>query len=955
MSLSLRLLGSPQIVIDGQTVTFESRKAVALLAYLVVQAQPCGRAALAAMFWPESDQRRARGALRYTLSLLRRELDADWIDAGQQVVALRLNADCDVDVERFRALTQKWADLDFQVAAEADMEACREQLTTAVALYRADFLSGLDLRDCPEFDEWVFFQAEALRQRLARSLELLVEIHAGQGEWAAAIDHARRWLQLDPYHEAAHRALMRSYAGDGQWAAALRQYATCTAVLEDELGVEPMPETRALYDEIRRSRHGGPGAEAAAAPARPDASGNVDGSAFADSALFARSRQILLDKVAHFWVDGVLEQAAPRDGLLQLTLRPYHEAIDHPWDAVMDTAVVGPPVPADAGCMEYYDSSDGALLIVGAAGSGKTLLLIQLARALLERARQDRLQPIPVILNLSTWAEQQGSLEEWVVQELASKYQIPRRLGAQWLDTGQLVLLLDGLDELPAARIGRCILTINTFRARHGLNRMVVCSRRQAYERAALRLRLNGALLIEPLTRAQMATFLENSRAHATLRSALAANSALHELARSPLTLSIITAAYAAEPGEAAARSAGIATVSSQSPAGIHQQLFDGYVRHMLHRRGPHSHYGREQTVAWLGWLAERMQAHNQTIFLMESVQPSWLPDARWRWSYMLFSRMVGGFVLGLIAWMFLIIGKNNIPGLQVNMVNWFAETLHLPAFADGIVVILLLNMSLGLLIGLLDGYLFLRRGDTAVVDRRTGWRHAGIVGLSAFAVATAFTALFDPLPFALFLGLLQGTGFILAFGYLDRGQSFRTEVRTVEALGWSWTGALKGLGVGVLFGALSGLLMWLLYGDPLGQQFFVGSLTLFTLTGGLRHGRLQATARPNEGIWLSARNGLIAAVVIGSAMTATFWLHGRSWPGWYEGVLFGLIAGLIYGGSDVLRHVTIRAMLARSGRAPWKMTRFLDFATSRILLRRVGGGYIFRHRLLQDYFAERD
>ena len=77
---------------------------------------------------------------------------------------------------------------------------------------------------------------------------------------------------------------------------------------------------------------------------------------------------------------------------------------------------------------EIYDHSGGELLILGEAGSGKTTLLLELARNLLDRAERDETAPIPVILPLSSWTEKQLPLEEWFIEELNAKYQVPRLL-----------------------------------------------------------------------------------------------------------------------------------------------------------------------------------------------------------------------------------------------------------------------------------------------------------------------------------------------------------------------------------------------------------------------------------------------------------------------------------------------------------------------------------------------
>ncbi len=130
---------------------------------------------------------------------------------------------------------------------------CLKRLEEAVELYSDDFMAGFTLRDSPAFDEWQFFQREALRGELARALERLAAWHQTQGEHERAIACARRWLELDPLTEAAHRSLMALYAASGQRNAALRQYAECERLLKEELGVPPEEETRALAQTLRVS------------------------------------------------------------------------------------------------------------------------------------------------------------------------------------------------------------------------------------------------------------------------------------------------------------------------------------------------------------------------------------------------------------------------------------------------------------------------------------------------------------------------------------------------------------------------------------------------------------------------------------------------------------------------------------------------------------------------------
>jgi DNA-binding SARP family transcriptional activator len=244
--LRLRLLGGARVERGDAPVALDTRKAVALLAFLAVTGDAYGRDRLAAMFWPDSDPERSRGALRRTLSALRTSGAGPWIDTDGHRVALK-PARLRVDVSEFRRL----------------LEASR--LAEAADLYRGEFLAGFSLRDSAEFDEWQTEQAEALRRDLAAALARLARHRAEDGDTRAAIGYAQRWLSLDPLHEPAHRELMRLYAAAGDRAAALRQYAECVRRLDGELGVTPLPDTARLAAEIRDGAVGAPNPRTAAA------------------------------------------------------------------------------------------------------------------------------------------------------------------------------------------------------------------------------------------------------------------------------------------------------------------------------------------------------------------------------------------------------------------------------------------------------------------------------------------------------------------------------------------------------------------------------------------------------------------------------------------------------------------------------------------------------------------
>ena len=249
----IALLGPPRVRRDGEPVTFDTRKATALLAHLALADRPRSREALCELLWPDQDPEHARGALRRTLSTLRKSVGEEWIDTAGDSVALLGTDGLEVDVRRFRALA----------AGDAD------DLADAVEVFRGELLEGFYVRDSPGFDAWYAHEADTLQRELGAALARLVRALTERGEYGRAIHEARRWLALDPLHEPAHRELIRLYALDGDRAAALAQYRDCVRTLSQELGVPPVDETAALFEQVSEGTLVAPTPAPAPAPAAP--------------------------------------------------------------------------------------------------------------------------------------------------------------------------------------------------------------------------------------------------------------------------------------------------------------------------------------------------------------------------------------------------------------------------------------------------------------------------------------------------------------------------------------------------------------------------------------------------------------------------------------------------------------------------------------------------------------
>src|SRR5204862_1946858 len=115
--------------------------------------------------------------------------------------------------------------------------------------YRGPLLDGFRLAEKP-FEEWLESERARLHELALDALRVSMDRHVEAGRIEPATQAALRLIALDPLQEDVHRALMRLYARQGRRAVALRQYQTCVAILQKELGVEPEPETKRLYLEI---------------------------------------------------------------------------------------------------------------------------------------------------------------------------------------------------------------------------------------------------------------------------------------------------------------------------------------------------------------------------------------------------------------------------------------------------------------------------------------------------------------------------------------------------------------------------------------------------------------------------------------------------------------------------------------------------------------------------------
>jgi DNA-binding SARP family transcriptional activator len=207
------------------------------------------REELMGAIWPGDARGQSDSALDAILSKLRSMLKSAGMQppsAGVEVtsgtIALQLPGDAWIDLEAAaNALDEAEGAL-----RRGDATSAWSLANVAVVISRRPFLPDVEA-------PWIESQRAALRTLQMRALQCLVSVSATNHEPLLAIQHANEMVELDPFKETAYQMLMKMHAAAGDRAAALRVFARCRELLRDELGVNPSPQTEAVYLEILRA------------------------------------------------------------------------------------------------------------------------------------------------------------------------------------------------------------------------------------------------------------------------------------------------------------------------------------------------------------------------------------------------------------------------------------------------------------------------------------------------------------------------------------------------------------------------------------------------------------------------------------------------------------------------------------------------------------------------------
>lgn len=652
-----------------------------------------------------------------------------------------------------------------------------------------------------------------------------------------------------------------------------------------------------------------------------------------------RNRFAMLQNVRKFWIEGVLNNSVQDALLLNLRKSDASSQIENPWETVVRTPnSKDETLSPDASILNIFERMNGKLLILGEPGGGKTTSLLELARELLNQVDTDDAHPLPIIFNLSSWADKQAPLENWLAGELSNKYQVPNKVATAWVKGDELLLLLDGLDEVKAEARDACVEAINAYRTEHGFVDIVVCSRIHDYEDLSDKLLLNGAIIIQPLSDMQIDIYLEQVGSNADVpRQLITTDPELRELARTPLMLNIITNAYRDATSEDMSETA---TLEERR-----QQVFELYVENTLIRRGK-SDYALEDTKHYLNYMADVMQKGGQSILQVEDMADHWLPDG------IRVDRILGviGLILNFIPGFITAIGFWQVFGIAI---GWTLLSLSIMMIMT-VVILTKLNRSTSYSGNL--GIGFLTALPTGVLITFGSWN---LVEFSLLPLVFITITSYFGISTTMFYTKLA-IHFNVAGNRAVQIDRLRFDASSMQLIIMPF-GAVLIISIIIFFSIfmiqieIANLVLACLIGGG------VGAL-LFYLASGLTSDQIEQRHNFAEGLRSSLQAANISAisgmlVVLVPLIIALLIMNVTI----VDILIFclAIAVGAFFlewfaiGGTALLVVITIYYQLRFTGYIPKNPKNFLQYATELILLRRVGGGYMFIHRYLLEYFAD--
>ncbi|MEQ8385358.1 MAG: NACHT domain-containing protein [Coleofasciculus sp. A1-SPW-01] len=668
------------------------------------------------------------------------------------------------------------------------------------------------------------------------------------------------------------------------------------------------------------------------------------------------------------------------------------QQVQRPWDMSVKVGEQrSVQLPPQTTILDVFDNPtiSGKFLILGKPGGGKTTTLLELAEALIERAEGDSDAPIPVILELSSWQEvtkpkflpfgerekYDPSIKKWVLSQLMGKG-VSQEIGEQWLQDKELVLLLDGLDELQPERQAKCVRAINQFLSSElSPSHLVVCSRKEEYEDYEEILLLNGAICLEDLTNEQIRDYFTSVNLGEFWES-IKGSEKIVNFIRQPLFLAITSIAYQQIDVEEW-RNCNAEKNSIDYLLGIYRvKMLTRYCNKIR----------KEKSIN------NFMTSQNIIIFIAKS-----LTNTRFEYAQKLAkNRRIGkGNKVKLKA-----IRVDQIDTLIFNDLGWELIVKVISSFAVLIFYSGLLYLAISLdinskheniidithsfsniLIELVPLLLIMFPSVGTSFDFFEQLKSSNVIWKKRFGDIIEFQGYLTVLLFFIQFGLwvLFGwddygfntwsnwihrsviidnailiTWFMVDIHYFCGESSalpqywvnIKLDLKYMS--GWTFITLFLGIPLTILFAIIAlDINMLLISFSACIAVYFLGFICQFNkiLSGDIGN---------SKNIIFNSLLASLVSFIIGfmPVFVCSLLLQESTQVSAGYGITVGLIVSF-WAMVSVIEYFVLRLTLWLTGQMPWNITRFLDYCTERLILQRVGNRYRFIHRLVQEHFAK--
>lgn len=608
-----------------------------------------------------------------------------------------------------------------------------------------------------------------------------------------------------------------------------------------------------------------------------------------------------------------------RDDLINVLFKDYHSrwmnSLDdmHPID-IESCKSIKTYIGSSENFSSIKTDNSKLTLILGKSSSGKTFTLLTLSREILRQARLSSKRPIPVIFDLSEWDYKfKGHFVEWLALVLHSKYQIPHTLSKKWIYNNKLLLMLDGLDELE--NFEHISTSPNIFPSL-GLQEfwyeILRCLNIKKNDASKLP---NSYFIIQCVKdidsyvyqNPQSIYICSREQQYKEFKSETLLNCENYEVYLNDVSFEDIKRYLKNYPKIRILNSINeiIESKSNSNKQSISPVLLI-YLLKLNQKFGIEFH-DKNQLID--EYINKKFDSANNYIYLPNS--------------HTFFTPETTKYYLGFLASKLI---KNNVRDFQIEdlQANW------IDVKKCKYLYIIYVGLGCGLLFGTIEGLLW--------------WYSHG-------------------LKISIYLSIVYGviSGFFLA---IDANFS---NIKPVWKIHFSWSKIfdIKKFSL-CLF--LTGFIISYMITFILGAEKLLSlncSLItgiLFLLLSGIKKSNQLAIKKmkPNQGIWISSKNGLLAGFLfclpsslffgyLSKNAGVTIWLHA----GFSSGIFFLLVAGLIGGWNEVIKHIALRKVLYQFNFSPYNYVEFLKYAENLQFIQKNGGRYRFVNDEIKIRFSE--